>query len=61
MEERKYYQLKKDWPHPYMVYGKGCVHSSVMWADKLGHGMTQFEFERLVSTDDRFSEYFEPK
>ena len=41
-----------------MTYEVGANYTAKMWADRLGHRMTEKEFISLVENDERFSRYF---
>lgn len=58
MKKQRHFSLKRPFKHPYMTYEEGSNFTARMWADKLGHGMSEVEFIKLVETDDRFKSFF---
>jgi len=58
MKKERYYALKRPFSHPYMTYPVETNYTARMWADRLGHGMKEKEFIKLVESDERFMKYF---
>ena len=54
-----YYELKRDWDHPYRPFPAGTTYTARIWADLLGN-TTEKEFLAFMKAG-RFKKWFKEK